>query len=247
VGLARFQLHGDLGDFVRRPGGARTEPVIAAQRFEGRPALKDVLEAVGVPHPEVDLVLVDGVSATLDDPLRDGALVDVFPAGTGPAGHPRLLPAPQRSPRFVLDGHLGRLASLLRALGFDTLWQRDWADEALAETSAREDRVLLTRDVGLLKRRRVRRGAFVRSTQHRAQAREVVARFGLGSLARPFTRCLRCNGPLRKATEAEASRAPPRVRERHQRYLSCDGCGGLYWPGTHHDRLKGALAEVLAP
>ncbi len=238
VSSARLRLHGDLLDFTRAQS--------VEQRFDGHPSLKDVIEAAGVPHPEIDLVLVDGVASALDAPLRDGAALDVFPAGEGPAGHARLLPPPQDVPRFVLDGHLGRLASVLRMLGFDTLWERDPTDAALAELSAREDRVLLTRDLGLLKRSLVRRGAFVRSTRHLTQAREVVARFSLREKARPFTRCLRCNGALHELPAAEAApRVPPKVRARQERFVTCDGCGGVYWPGTHHDRMQGIVAELL--
>lgn len=249
VGTAHLRLHGDLADFTRAATGVMVAPESAEvlARFTGRPALKDVIESAGVPHPEVDLVLVDGLSTALDAPLHDGARVEVFPRDLGPAAHPRLLPPLQERPRFVLDGHLGRLASLLRLLGFDTRWERDPTDRALAETSAGEDRVLLTRDLGLLKRSLVRRGAFVRSTQHLAQAREITDRFHLRAAARPFTRCLACNGTLREASPAEgAARAPPRVRERHDRFFCCDGCGRLYWAGTHHERMRGVIAGVLA-
>lgn len=245
---ARFRLHGDLADFTRALNGVRAPagPTVVTQSFSGSPSLKDVIEAVGVPHCEVDLVLVDGAPRPLEWALADGASVDVFPARAGPPGFARLLPSLQEAPRFVLDGHLGRLASILRMLGFDVLWEHDPADEALAETSAREDRVLLTRDLGLLKRGVVRRGAFVRSTQHLAQAREVVDRFELRAKARPFTRCIACNGVLREISAEEAApRVPPRVRERHSRFLACEACGGLYWPGSHHERMKGVVAELL--
>lgn len=199
-----------------------------------------------MPHPEVDLALFDGTAVTLAAPVHEGATIDLFPARLGPAGH-RLLPAAQGVPRFVLDGHLGRLATMLRMLGFDTWWESDPEDEALAAISAREDRVLLTRDLGLLKRSLVQRGAFVRSTAHLAQAREIVERFALREKARPFARCLACNGVLREIPAAEASRAPPRVRERHDHFVGCDDCGRIYWAGTHHERMKGVVAQVLSP
>lgn len=236
MSTAHLRLHGDLVDF----GSATTA------RFTGHPAVKDVIESVGVPHPEVDLVLIDGEAAPLTAPLHDGAQIDVFPAREGPPGLTRLLPPLQAVPRFVLDGHLGRLASLLRMLGFDTLWERNPADPALAEVSAQEDRVLLTRDLGLLKRSVVRRGAFVRATQHLAQGREVVHRFELRGKEHPFTRCLRCNGFLHE-TPAAAAQVPPRVLERHDRFFSCAGCGQVYWAGTHHDRMRGVVAELLTP
>lgn len=250
MGEARLRLHGDLADFTRPANGAHAagrDVVEVTARFEGAPGLKDVIESTGVPHCEVDGVQVDGAPATLESKVCEGAEVDVFPRGEGPAQLPRLLPPPQPTPRFVLDGHLGRLASLLRLLGFDVAWERDPADAALADTSAREDRTLLTRDLGLLKRAVVRRGAFVRATRPQAQAKEVVQRFHLRDAARPFTRCLTCNGRLAEVSpEAAAPRVPPRVRERQTRFLECDGCGALYWPGTHHARLERTVAALLA-
>lgn len=232
---AFLHLHGDLTDFTSAP---RT-----TAHFSGQPGLKDVIESIGVPHPEVDLVLVDGRPTPLQAPLHDGARVEVYPAGEGPPGLPRLLPPVPAVPRFVLDGHLGRLASLLRLLGFDTTYAREADDAALAAVSSGEDRVLLTRDLGLLKRSLVQRGAFVRSTQHLAQGREVVDRFRLHTGAQPFTRCLRCNGLLHPTSSTAG--VPPRVLERHQRFLRCEGCGQLYWAGTHHDRMKGVVAQLL--
>lgn len=249
MACATLRLHGDLTDFTRPANGvrpARVESVVVTARFDGRPALKDVVEAAGVPHCEVDLVLSDGAPVTLDAAAEDGVTLDVFPAGEGPPG-PRLLPAPQEPPRFLLDGHLGRLASLLRMLGFDTAWERDADDALLAARSAGEDRTLLTRDLGLLKRGVVRRGAFVRATAPMVQAAEVVTRFHLRPRARPFTRCIRCNGALRSISAEEAGpRVPPRVRELQRRYLECEACHRLYWPGTHHARMERVVAELLA-
>jgi len=248
VSTATLRLHGDLTDFTRPANGdrpAHPETVSVTARFDGRPALKDVVEAVGVPHCEVDLVLDGDEALTLATPARDGATLDLFPAGEGPPGA-RLLPPLQRPARFLLDGHLGRLASLLRMLGFDAAWERDADDAVLAARSAAEDRTLLTRDLGLLKRSAVRRGAFVRATQPLAQAAEVITRFQLRPQARPFTRCIRCNGVLRAISIEEAApRVPPRVRELQRRYFECGDCGGLYWPGTHHARMERVVAELI--
>ena len=73
-------------------------------------------------------------------------------------------PKPLRDPRFVLDVHLGRLAAYLRMLGFDTLYQNRCADDCLAEVARNERRILLTRDVGLLKRGSVTHGYYLRAT-----------------------------------------------------------------------------------
>jgi hypothetical protein len=231
---ATILVRGDLRDFTSQ----------TSARFTGEPSIKDLIESIGVPHPEIDLVLLDGAPVTLDTQARDGVTLEIFPVREGPDLRPRLIP--QGEPRFVLDGHLGKLARILRLLGFDTWWGRNPPDELLAELSLREDRVLLTRDIGCLKRGIVRRGAWVRSTEQVAQGREIVKRFELHSKARPFTRCLSCNGALSEASVEEAkATVPPRVLELQQRFLRCGDCGHFYWSGTHHDRLRVLIARVL--
>lgn len=238
MATATLVLHGDLQDFTAQ----------RVAHFTGEPSLKDVIESIGVPHPEIDLLVLEGAATTLEATARDGMTVELFPVRAGPDLRPRLIPAPQDQPRFVLDGHLGKLARLLRLLGFDTWWDRNPDDALLAELSSREDRVLLTRDLGCLKRAIVRRGAFVRATEQVRQGREVVERFRLAPKVRPFTRCLSCNGTLSEVSADEAkAQVPARVLERHQRFLRCGGCGHFYWAGTHHDRLQRLIDRALEP
>jgi uncharacterized protein with PIN domain len=234
MATATIALHGDLQFFTK----------LRSARFTGEPSIKDVIESIGVPHPEIDLVVLDGAAITLEAKARDGITLELYPVREGPDLAPRLVP--NGEPRFVLDGHLGKLARILRLLGFDTWWDRNPPDELLAELSSREDRILLTRDLGCLKRGIVRRGAFVRSTEQVQQGREVVKRFELAGRARPFTRCLSCNGRLVEATAEEASAlVPARVLERHQRFLRCAECRHFYWSGSHHDRLRVLMDRVL--
>lgn len=234
MATANIVLHGDLRDFSSE----------SSARFTGEPSIKDVIESIGVPHPEIDLVVLDGASITLETKARDGMTLELFPVREGPDFQPRLIPP--GAPRFVLDGHLGKLARILRLLGFDTWWERNPADELLADLSSREDRILLTRDLGCLKRGIVRRGAFVRATEQVLQGREIVKRYELATKARPFTRCLSCNGVLTESSAAEASAVvPARVLEVHQRFLRCITCGHFYWAGTHQDRLQTLVDRVL--
>jgi hypothetical protein len=140
-------------------------------------------------------------------------------------------------PRFILDVHLGRLARLLRLLGFDSAWSRDAGDAELAERSGGEDRILLSRDRGLLKRREVRRGCLVRSQDPRRQLDEVAERFGLRGLLAPFSRCLVCNAPLRRGDGLPAGpRGGPGG--------GCPSCGRRYWRGSHWYRLNAIVEEV---
>jgi len=239
---AYFRFYGELNDFLPRPLRQRT----LVCRFDGRAAVKDLVEAQGVPHPEVDVLLANGDPVSFSYLVRDGDRIAVYPAfrTLPPGAVTRVGPPAAPAPRFVVDGHLGRLAAYLRLLGFDTAWRNDASDHELAEASALDDRTLLTRDVGLLKHSRVARGYFVRETLPGRQLREVVQRFDLGLLARPFTRCLRCNDRLTPAVAAEAD-LPARVAERHRRFWRCPSCRRLYWEGTHHARMRTLVDEVV--
>lgn len=242
---ATFRFYAELNDFL--PPRRRGVPFEHAH--PGRPAVKDVIESLGVPHTEVDLILADGESVGFAWPLRDGARVSVYPVfesfDIGPLA--RVRPVPLREVRLVLDGHLGRLARHLRMLGFDVRWRSDAADAELAAVAADEGRILLTRDQGLLKRRVVTHGYWVRATDPRRQLTEVVRRLDLARAVAPFRRCLRCNTSLEPvAPEAVAGRVPPAVRARHHAFRRCPSCDRIYWAGSHHRRMERLVAELLA-
>ena len=211
--------------------------------------MKDAIESLGVPHTEVELILVNGESSDFSRILSEGDRVSVYPVfeafDIGPLV--RLRPEPLRQTRFLLDGHLGRLARYLRMVGFDSAYDRNAEDEALARLSVSERRILLTRDRGLLKRREVTHGYWVRQTDARKQLSEVVRRFDLAGRLRPFTRCLRCNAELHAAAKIDvASQLPPRTRDCYQEFLRCGGCGNVYWQGPHHRRMLAMIEELKA-
>jgi hypothetical protein len=241
---ATFRFYAELNDFL--PPGNRQRDVIRS--FVDTPTVKDQIEACGVPHTEVEVVLVNGVSVGFDRRLEDGDRVSVYPLFEALDVTPlvRLRPRPLREPRFVLDVHLGKLARRLRLLGFDALWDRDAADERLVALSLSERRILLSRDRGLLKRRELTHAAAVRATDPRRQLREVVERFDLGRAAAPFTRCLSCNGLLEPVPKEEvADRLPPETRLHYDAFRRCGGCGKLFWWGPHARRLREIVAEAL--
>lgn len=240
---ATFRFYGDLNDFLAREHRRRD----LRHAFFGTPSVKDAVEALGVPHTEVALILVNGAPAGFGCRLTDGDRVVVYPAFASLPLSP-VLTVTREPPqlRFVLDGHLGRLAAKLRMLGYDALWTQNPPDDVLARISEEEDRVLLTRDVGLLKRGNVTWGAFVRATHPTEQIVEVGRRYGLQRFAAPFTRCLRCNGTLAAVEKAEIEAAlPPRVREGQEDFRRCLQCGHLYWRGTHFKRMEAAIADLL--
>lgn len=245
--VANFRFYAELNDFLA-PERRFTE---FAYAFLDAATVKDRIESFGVPHTEVDLILVNGQPVGFACRVQDGDRISVYPVfeAFDISGLTRLRPAPLRHPRFVLDVHLGRLAAYLRMLGFDTLYGNRCTDERLAEISRQERRILLTRDVGLLKRGSVTHGYFLRATAPRQQAVEVVGRFDLASLARPFSRCLRCNTPLAKAGKDEVLHwLPAQVAALHDEFLRCPDCGRAYWQGGHFRRMRQWMdAEILAP
>jgi len=239
------RLYGALSDFV-----ASSRRGVAFDCALGeRRSVKDLLESIGVPHCEIAFVLVDGESVAFEHVVAGGERIAAYPyfseldaTGLVAAGPP--LPT---DGRFVLDGHLGRLAAYLRAAGFDVRHDRDADDESIARAGADEDRVVLTRDVGLLKRAIVRHGWFVRSTFPAEQLADVLRRFRLADSARPFTRCVRCNAPLVAATPDEARAAiPPRVAARFDEFSWCPSCGRTFWRGTHHARLAALIDAAIS-
>jgi uncharacterized protein with PIN domain len=238
-----FRFYEELNDFL--PVELRKTSFDFS--FTGTPSVKDSIEAIGVPHPEVDLILVDGRPVGFDYLIAGGERVAVYPMferfDIGAVN--RLRPEPLRIPRFVLDVHLGKLARSLRLLGFDTLYRNDFDDATIVRLSTGERRIILTRDRGLLKHRLVTRGHWLRSSDPSQQILEVIEAFDLGARIRPFTRCLMCNTPLRKTTrEAIAARLPARLDSSMKEFAWCPGCDRVYWPGTHYERLRALLQRI---
>ncbi len=240
---AEFRFYEELNDFL--PAARRK--VAFGYEFEGTPAVVDLVEASGVPHTEVDLILVNGASVGFEHRLTGGERVAVYPVferlDISPLNH--LRPEPLREPRFVLDVHLGRLARYVRLLGFDALYETDYADAHIAAISRDEGRIVLTRDKGLLKRGAVTRGYWLRQIAPREQLEEVVRVLDLKGKFKPFTRCMECNGALEVvAKEAVAERLPPKIRADFEEFGRCTGCDKVYWAGSHYDRMRELIAAL---
>jgi uncharacterized protein with PIN domain len=212
-------------------------------------SVKHVVETLGVPHTEVDLILVNGESVDFAYRVQDGDRISVYPVfeSFDIGAVARVRPQPLRETRFILDVHLGRLAGALRMLGFDTLYRNDLDDGELATISQRERRILLTRDRGLLKRSAVTHGYLIRESDPRAQLAEVVRRFDLRGRIAGFTRCLRCNGTLRPvAKETILARLLPKTRQYYDEFAICDDCDRVYWKGSHYQDMRRGLDRLLS-
>ncbi|MCW5882693.1 MAG: Mut7-C ubiquitin/RNAse domain-containing protein [Anaerolineae bacterium] len=239
-----FRFYAELNDFLPLQRGRDV-----AYRFARRASVKDAIEALGVPHTEVDLILVNGVSVDFGYRIQPGDRISVYPTFESIDITPlvRLRPHPLREPRFVLDVHLGKLATYLRLLGFDCLYTNDAHDGDLARISSQESRILLTRDRGLLKRGVVSHGYFVRAIEPLAQTIEVARRFDLFDRVQPFHRCVRCNGlvtPVPKATVLD--QLLPKTRLYFDEFHRCETCGRVYWRGSHYERMQRIVDTVQA-
>jgi uncharacterized protein with PIN domain len=240
-----FRFYEELNDFL--PPDRRK--VAFDYAFNGTPSVKDSIEAIGVPHPEVDLILVNGLSVGFDYLLKGGERVAVYPMfeRVDIAPLTRLRSEPLREPRFVLDVHLGKLARYLRLLGFDTIYDRSYVDATIAAISVKERRLILTRDKGLLKRKEVTRGYWLRNIQPRLQIAEVIEVFDLRRVVRVFSRCMICNHSLETVNEALVRDAlPAGLRGQFERVSRCPGCERLYWPGSHYDRLVDLVRNLTS-
>jgi uncharacterized protein len=241
---AYFRFYAELNDFL--PPGRRT--ITFAHSFEGRTSIKDMIEAFGVPHTEVDLILANSGSVDFSYIVQDGDRVSVYPVfeSLDITSLVRVRCRPLRVTRFVLDVHLGKLAAYLRMLGYDTLYRNDCQDEELACLSRGQKRILLSRDRGLLKRSLVTHGYYVRETSPLRQLAEIVRRFDLSGSAEPFRRCLRCNDLLRPVSKEDiVDRLLPATCRYYREFRRCQRCDRIYWKGSHYQRMKQAVDDVL--
>ncbi len=240
---AYVRFYAGLNDFLPpdRKGQA------TACSFEVSGSVKDMVEALGVPHTEVDVILVNGESMDFSYRVQGGDQISVYPKfeSINVAPLKRLKPHFPGERRFILDAHLGRLAAYLRMLGFDVVYRNDFPDEDLARISAREERILLTRDQGLLKRNLVTQGYWIRATLPREQVLEVVRYFGLVPLFAPFRRCMHCNTVLQTVRkELILGRLLPETRQYHHEFYICPNCDRIYWKGSHFRRMWNFIEEI---
>jgi len=241
---ASFRFYDELNDFLARARRGRDVAMPCAQNA----TVKHMIEALGVPHTEVELILVNGASSGLERLLEEGDRVAAYPRfsrfDVGPLARLRLRP-PGRM-RFVADAHLGGLARLLRMAGFDTIYANTIHDDEIEARAIEESRIVLTRDRELLKRRGVEFGCYVRALHAQEQLRDVFARYGLAERARPFTVCLHCNAPLRSVPKAAVlERLPPAVRISQEAFSTCDCCGRVFWQGSHWKRMAAMLRTAM--
>lgn len=236
-GCVTIRFYAELNDFL--PAEQRT--ITFKHCFKQADSVKDMIESLGVPHTEIDLILVNGESVDFNYLVQDGDHFSIYPIfeSLDITSIDRLQPKPLRETRFVLDTHLGRLAAYLRMLGFDTLYRNDYDDPTLANISDNEQRILLTRDIKLLMRKKITRGYFVRNTQPQQQLLEILSRFDLSGAQHPLSRCMHCNGEINAVDKRTiAWQLMPRTRTLYNEFWQCAQCQKVYWKGSHYRRMQ---------
>ncbi len=211
-------------------------------------SVKDLIEGCGVPHTEVDLVLVNGKRAAFEDLIQGGERISVYPVFLSlelpESDHMQIRTL--QSPSFVVDVNLGKLAGYLRIAGFDSKYWNNARDRHLIKIMLEEGRMLLTRDRKLLMHNVVDKGYLVRSDQPVEQLEEVLIRFDLYEEIRSFTRCVLCNGLLKEVSKQEVlDQLKPLTKRYYDRFSKCRNCGQIYWPGSHRERLNSKLQKIL--
>ncbi len=242
--LASFRFYEELNDFLAPADRGKT----LEYRFDGKPAVKDPIETLGVPHSEVDLILVDGTSVGFGHPLGDGERVAVYPVFEcfDVTSLQRLRPRPLRVTRFMVDVNLGKLARRLRMLGFDTRYDNRLQDHEIVDIAQLEHRIILTRDRRLLFRKAVSHGYWVRSDDPDTQLREIVERLDLAGQAEPLRRCLECNGLIESVDrETVWDSLEPLTRRYYEQFYRCPDCGKIYWEGSHVAQMSGAIRRLV--
>lgn len=241
--FAEFRFYEELNDFLP----AQVRKTSFRSSFFGTPSVNDVIQAIGVPHTAIDLVLVDGQSVGFSHRLHGGERVAVYPVFERLDISPvmRLRPRPLRETRFVVDVHLGKLARHLRMLGFDTAYDREWDNAMLIDLSLGQKRIVLTRSLELLKQKRVTHGYWLRHHEPKQQLREVLCALDLYKQVQAFTRCMDCNGSIQKADKAVIrDRVDPDIFQRFKEFNQCRDCGKVYWHGSHHERMQQLIRKL---
>lgn len=239
---AEFRFYEELNDFL--PPVQRKRTIV--YRFSGNPGIKDPIEALGIPHTEVELIVANGESVGFDYRLRHGDRVAVYPMfeSLDVTTAVRLREAPLRDTCFVLDVNLGKLARRVRMLGFDALYRNDYDDHEVIGISVRTGRIILTRDRRLLYPKIVTHGYWLRSNDPDEQVREVLKRFDLNDRIAPFRRCLDCNGVVESVDKAEVlDRLEPLTKEYYDEFHRCRDCGKIYWKGSHYEHMRRVVED----
>lgn len=241
---AVFRFYEELNDFLT----TRNKKKELQYHFFGSPKIKDAIESFGIPHTEVDMILVNGESVDYSYKLKDKDRVAVYPKfeTLDISMVSKLQHSPLRKIKFVIDVHLGKLARYLRLIGFDSLYHNKLEDKKIVELSNKESRIILTRDKGILKYNHVTHGYYLRSDNPKEQLEEVIKRFDLKNHVDIFSRCMECNGLLKKVSKKTIEKDLLEGTKNHfNDFYKCETCSKIYWKGSHYESMMLFIESVL--
>ena len=242
--IAYFRFYAELNDFLPY----KNRMTQFEYHFWGTPSVKNAIQALGVPHSEVDLILVNSNPVNFSYQLKPRDIISVYPTfeSFDISGINQLRNEQLRKLRFIIDANLGKLSRYVRMLGFDALYDNQIEDLELIRISNKENRIILTRDLEILKQNTVRRGYFIRSTEPKKQIQEVIQRFDLRSDIKPFSRCMECNGLLHGVQKQQITQQlDGETLSIFDEFFRCDSCKRIYWKGSHYKRMMELIEEVM--
>lgn len=241
-----LNFHGYLRELLRRP---HTGKAVVRYPLQRRASIKDIIEALGIPHTEVGRIVGCQQEYTFGHIPAGGQRLEVHPQSASiPVTSPSVLrPNPLAALAFMVDINVGKLARLMRMAGFDTSDVADAASKTIVRTAVAQQRILLSRNRELLKHSLLEFGHLVREEEPTAQFREIMALYDLAPLLCPFSRCLLCNGLLSPVAKKDImDRLLPLTRKYYFAFKQCNGCSRLYWQGSHHQRMLTTMGRLSA-
>ena len=238
-----IRFYEELNDFL--PNSKKK--VRFEHHFADRTSVKDLIESLGVPHTEIDLILINQKSAGFNYLINNGDDISAYPVfeSRDISEVQHLRPKPLRQPKFICDVHLGSLARYLRMMGFDILYKNNFSDDEIVKLSRKEKRAILTRDRGILKRTEVTHGYWVRSLKVKEQAIEILKRFDLKNQVKEFSRCIECNELLKPVMKEKIIKTlPSKVAQMQNDFSQCTSCSKVYWKGAHYLRMLSFIQSL---
>jgi len=238
-----ISFHGQLNDLLP----LRQRQQETSCKLHKARSVKDLIESNGIPHTEVDVILVDSISVNFNHLLSGGESIQVYPADNVLNEHKLIhnQPEPSGERRFILDVHLGRLAGYCRLLGFDTLYRNDYDDPTLADISADQQRILITCDRKLLTRKKISYGYLMRSRIPQQQIVELVDRYRLLDHPTHEARCMECNGIIKAVSKEKIKdQLQPLTKKHYHSFYQCDRCQKIYWKGSHYSKMLQMIDSI---
>jgi len=234
---ALFIFKGTLQDFL--PSAEK----VRAFEFKGNPSVKDAIEAQGVPHVEVKEININKTPGEFNDKLQQGDEVVVSPY------MPYHWSATNEIPiKFIVDGHLGKLAKDLRTLGFDSTYSKDFTELQIPDLAEKKKAIVLTRNINLLKKNQVQKGYWLRSQDPDEQVLEIIEYFDLRDQMKPFTRCRTCNGLIETVEKEKImDQLPPMTKAYFHEFFQCQDCLKIYWKGSHFEKMEMFVQDLKNP